>query len=406
MKFSDLIESIACKFGDSALDPRASQICIPVPALSTRYLLQNEGFFLGKIVHLVGEEASFKSTFALELARWHLNALGYGIIFETETRPVHDIQKAILKDEDRYWCFSCTSLDQWQLGILQAIKTFNESSEHYPLCIVVDSLLGCNAEDTIKRHEEEGALSARFSTESRAIADFLRSNVNKLLGTLITLCFVNHKKVRQAAGAYWAAPPVVTSLGGSEPRFYASYEFLLSRASESRTSINSLYNHEVSFRVQKNTFGIQDFELRCPIKFITKDGCLVDVEFDWHTATINLLTTDRAVRPPFSAAVKKRIREICDIQARSAGSKGTYYYCDQLGVPSSEAMPAHELGLLIEQNPEILSELYSVLNIRRRYMYNPQISLEENRKASVEFEKTYTADITNCETCSQEETSD
>jgi hypothetical protein len=62
--------------------------------------------------------------------------------------------------------------------------------------------------------------------------------------------------------------------------------------------------------------------------------------------------------------------------------------------------------LLIEQNPEILSELYSVLNIRRRYMYNPQISMEENRKASVEFEKTYTAEVTNCETGSQEETSD
>lgn len=389
MEFSELVSSLACKFGDSVLDPRASNVCIPVPALSTRYLLQNEGFFLGKIVHLLGEEASFKSTFALELMRWHLAAFGYGVIFETETRPIQDVQRAILKDESKYWCFSCTSLDQWQSGILHAIKTFNESKDPVPLCIIVDSLLGCNSEDTIKRHEEEGALSARFSVESRAIADFLRSNANKLLGTLITLCFVNHKKVRQAAGAYWAAPPVVTSLGGSEPKFYASYEFLLSRISESKTSINSLYQHEINFRVQKNTFGIQDFDFRCPIKFINKDGCLVDVDFDWYTASVNLLTSDRAIRPAFSASVKKQIREICDIQAKSAGPRGTYYYCDQLGVPASSAMPARELGMVLEQNEEILHALYSVLNIRRRYMYNKDLSLSENRRLASEFDKAY-----------------
>jgi len=393
MKFSEIVSSIAGKLGDSLLDPRASNVCIPVPALSTRYLLQNEGLFLGKIIHLIGEEASFKSTFALEVMRWHLAAAGYGIIFETETRPVSDVQQAVLKDTSRYWCISCSSLDQWQLGILHAIKCFNESDEHAPLCIIVDSLLGCNSEDTIKKHEEEGSLSARFSVESRAIADFLRSNANKLLGTLITLCFVNHKKVRQAAGAYWAAPPIITSLGGSEPKFYASYEFLLSRSSDTRTSINSLYQHEVTFRVQKNTFGIQDFELRCPIRFITKDGCLVDVDFDWYTATVNLLTTDRAVRPAFSAAVKRQIREICDIQSRSAGPKGTYYYCEQLGIPASDAVPSRELGMLIEQRPDILEALYSVLNIRRRYMYNPELSLEENRKRSVEFEKNYTTNV-------------
>lgn len=388
MDFSEIVNNVTSKLGKTEIDYKVAGICIPVPAFSTRLLLQNEGFFLGKIIHIVGEESSFKSTFALEIARWHLLSGGGSIIFETESRPVVDVQRAILVNEDKYACIPCSSLDEWQQGILYVINQYKEDQDKKPLCMIVDSVLGCNAQDTINKQESAGSAGPRYATESRTIADYLRSHTNKLFSSLMTLAIVNHRKTRPS-GNFWNPQPVKSSLGGSEIRFYSSYEFELSRQGETRNSLNSLYQHEVTFKVLKNTFGIQDFSLKCPIRFVRQGANLVSVDFDWYSASVNILTNDRFFNPPLSQANKKLVKEICDIQAKSAGPRGTYFWCQQLGVSKDNAMPAQELGKILEEHKDILDELYNIFGIRKRYLYNPELTYEENLNNSYAFEKNY-----------------
>lgn len=388
MNFSEIVNNVISKLGKTEIDSKIAGICIPVPAFSTRVLLQNEGFFLGKVIHIVGEESSFKSTFSLEIARWHLLSEGGAVIFETESRPVVDVQRAALSDENRYACISCSSLDEWQSGILYIIKEYQADSGKKPLCMIVDSVLGCNTQDTIRKQESEGASGPRYATESRTIADYLRSHTNKLFSSLMTLVLVNHRKMRPS-GNFWSPQPVKSSLGGSEIRFYSSYEFELSRQGDPKNSLNSLYQHEVTFKVLKNTFGIQDFILRCPVRFVKQGATLVSVEFDWYTASINILTSDRFFNPPLSQANKKLIKEVCDIQAKSAGPRGTYFWCPQLGVSKENAVPPKELGRILEEHKDILDVLYDVFGIRRRYLYNPSLTFEENLNNSYLFEKNY-----------------
>jgi hypothetical protein len=68
-----------------------------------------------------------------------------------------------------------------------------------------------------------------------------------------------------------------------------------------------------------------------------------------------------------------RLKEVCDVHEKKGGSKGTLYWSNRLGVTSSDAMPAHDLGMLLEQSPNVLAELYPVLGIQRRPFFKPGV---------------------------------
>ena len=96
----------------------------------------------------------------------------------------------------------------------------------------------------------------------------------------------------------------------------------------------------------------------------------LQTEYDWPGATVRMLLCDGMTKTT-AAILEPRIKSVIDIHEKAGGAKGKLYWSDRLDVPSAEAMPISDLGRLIEANPELLIELYKVLNIQRRPMYVP-----------------------------------
>jgi hypothetical protein len=87
---------------------------LPVPSLLMRYLMQNEGFPLSRFYQIVGEEASYKSTFAIEILRCHRMCNGIGLLLEAETKPTPDLRNSVLNWDTRACKVeNCRTMDEW-----------------------------------------------------------------------------------------------------------------------------------------------------------------------------------------------------------------------------------------------------------------------------------------------------
>src|SRR3954467_15662370 len=81
--FDDLLEAITDDAkthypGQVFTGGEAAQrvMCLRVPALSVRYLLQQEGYPLERFTQIVGPRASGKSSLGYEIIYWHAVAMG------------------------------------------------------------------------------------------------------------------------------------------------------------------------------------------------------------------------------------------------------------------------------------------------------------------------------------------
>lgn len=385
MDIGEIFQSVADKFGKAIIDPNVSIMCLPLPSLSARILFQNEGFILGKLVHIVGEEASFKSTFSVEIARWHILQNGFAATLHTESRPNNEIIAGVLgaNNTDKHHMFVCDTLEEWQALLLSITKEVKEKySELTPLCITVDSVLGCNAAATNKDIEKVGYATTRFAVEARSVADYLRTYARLLYGTPFTVCLINHRKFR--AGGYMGQV-IKTSLGGNEIRYYASFQIELAISSQ-RQVLGPLTRFDITATIEKNTYGQPNISLVIPVEIRNEPEGII-VHFNWAAATARLLSKFDNIRTRPTDATIKKIREICDVNERSGGSKGTLYYSKTLDIPNTSAVTAQELNQILEDRLDILDELYKVLGIRKRYIYNPELSFSENLRLATEFEK-------------------
>ncbi|GIW58958.1 MAG: hypothetical protein KatS3mg087_0024 [Patescibacteria group bacterium] len=382
MDIKKIVESIAAKkrIGGVSIAP----VCLKLPSLSLRFLFQQEGYPLGKIVHLVGEEASFKTTFSAEIVRWHVVHGGVGVSLHTEGRPNTDILDGVLGEfKDKHTLEVCDNLEEWESYLIEFAKHLeSKDTNPVPFCAVIDSVLGSAASSFITDVEKSGFASSRFATEARLIADFLRVFTRKIVKLPMTICLINHRKLRPSGLPY--GPPIKTSLGGNEIRYYTSFELELRKSLES-DSIGDTTTYEVTITTCKNTYGRPDISLKVPVIL---SGNPPEVKFDWHAATAKMLQAFSNVKPVPTRSVLNRIQEICRVEVRRAGPYGDRFYCEQIGIKSENAVPGTEFGMVLEEHPNILRELYPLLGIARRYIYNEKLSWEENLNAASEFELT------------------
>jgi hypothetical protein len=95
--------------------------------------------------------------------------------------------------------------------------------------------------------------------------------------------------------------------------------------------------------------------------------------FEWWAASVALIVEGLGMSKADATRAIPRMQEACDIKAVSAGALGKHYYSKRLGVSKSDAIPAHDLGMLLEQRPDVLADLYEVTGIQRRPFFKPGI---------------------------------
>ena len=336
---------------------------IDIPYFFPKLLFRIKRLPLGKIFHIIGEQASLKSTFAAEVARWHLMAGGSAFFIDTEGKDARHIYKKLLKDIDQnsYRVMNVKYLEDWLKIIGYAVIRMEEAKEKghkiNPTVFVIDSVLGANSIQTLmEMKSRDNYCMDRFSKEAKYISDTLRTLVSRLSKLPITLIFVNHKKLRIGHNMV----PIKATLGGSEIKFYSSFELDLSK-SKGEIYLDGTSEYMLTISVEKNSFGPEKIAISVPVTF-DREG----VKFEWYVALVEWLTTLSSdfVRAKRSNDIDQGIRSIFDISVRSGGRRGKLYYCDSIGITSDKAMPPDELGKLIEEeHKDRLAALERILSI-------------------------------------------
>jgi len=359
---------------------------LPVPAFSMRYLIQNEGLPLSCMYQAVGPEASYKSTFAMEVVRWHRLCGGRGLLCEAETKPTSELRNSVLNwDLKAVDIEDCETFEDWQRKLTRYTVGLQKRMEKagtrdIPWCAVVDSLTGKASEHTLKNIQKVGHANLHFPVEARQMADYMRAYPQMLLGWPFTFVGVNHMKInRNPDGTVDYNIP-----GGWALKFQCSAIFEL----EKMGGIKEFNNYKaatIRFSMLKNSYGADDSKIKVRFKTWLQedapDTFRLHSRFEWWEASILFIATGNGLSAAKAQRLVPKMKEACDIHEKSGGSRGKLYWSNALGVPSSEAMPPHDLGMILETKPDVLKDLYNVTGIQRRQFFRPGVDFLAQQEA-------------------------
>jgi RecA/RadA recombinase len=357
---------------------------LPVPAISCRIIMQNEGLPLSRCYQLVGPAGSYKSTMAAEWARWHRICGGGGFLKEAETKPTPDLRNSVVNwDVKAIRVADCDTVDEWQLKTMKDTQFLQKRLEQkdmpgrtVPFCMIVDSLTGKPSERTRKKILEDGHASPHFAIEAQMISDWLKTYPGVIRDWPFTFVGVNHLKVHRDAltGEIDYQVP-----GGQALKFHCAAIIELNRLGK----IKEYANYKaatVSMRTIKNSYGTDDARICVRFKTWLQEDAegvhRLHSRFEWWEASILYLCDGYGISDAKSKPLLPKINEVCDFHSKSGGSVGKLYWSKRLGVTSDDALPPHDLGLELERHPDVLADLYPILGIQRRPFFEPGVCFQ------------------------------
>lgn len=393
-------------------------ICLPVPSLAIRYLLQQEGWPLGRFSMLVGEHESCKSSLSYEIARWHRLQKGKTTYLDTENKPSPELMWSIVGYDMRAIAYhKAKTLDEWQTALTQWIAQLKGQMDGVgdkkgfgriaPYLFVVDSLTAALADKTHTNIADEGHTKKRFADEASSLTDYIKFVTKELDGWPFSMVGVNHLKPGQTPTGI----PTRNIGGGRGLRFHQATEIEMRR----KSSINPTTKGgsatrlvdgrrmeiiEIQMAVTKNSNAPHrhlDVEMLWYTDFDNPiSRVVVDAEagtqrtvtinpqftyFDWDSAAIDILLDlqkDRGNR------ASKLLGDLFRIEG---GDDRRYCWCKDLGVTEKSKVSWAELGKVLEErlaaDQSLVDALYPILGIRRRPMYRPGLDYRDLMASSV-----------------------
>ena len=356
---------------------------LPVPALSTRVLFQNEGFPLARVYGFAGLQASYKSTFLAEVMRWHRLCGGKGILMEAESKPTPELRNAILNyDANAVRVEDCHSLEDWQqkttfftMDIQKRFSMSGMPGRTVPICIGVDSLMGKASRETVKKIKERGHASRRFAIEAGSVSDYMKAYPQMMQEWPFTFIGISHYKPSFDD----IGNPVVNIPGGYAMKFHASVILLLDRVGSVKQKANCKVQ-TIKIHPYKNSYGAEDMRINVDISFWNQNVEGVDRlygRWEWWDATTRMLNEGWGWTKTKSEYLLPKIKEVIDIHEKSMGNKGKGYWSNRLSIPSSNPISGHDFGYALEHHPEVLAELYPILGVNRRPFFQPGVDFQQ-----------------------------
>lgn len=398
--FNEIVENAEAYFGEGGIylakDSERRIVGLTLPSLAAKYLFQSTIFTLSRMTQLVGEQASFKSTFLYEIMRWHRAYGGRTVLLEAETKDSPEIRAAIMNyDEQAVIHRPCADMESWQEGMVYFIDKFQRAflgtssnpgpGRVAPICIGVDSLMGKACRETQKKVQKSGHAERGYALEANLISIFMKCMPQTIADWPFSIIGVNHRKPAVTPQGL----PTGKVAGGMSLKFQETYELRLTKVKSFEKANYS--GSTVQIRTDKNSLGPDRKKIDVDIIFWNdydqERGLRQHALWDWYGASIKLLYSFKK-----QAGLFNRIMEICDIRE---GKKPGTAWSKSLGVPSDDPQPIREVGKLLEGRSDILSSLYPILGIRERMPFSPGIDYLDQMKQSSDISRIREATLEN-----------
>ncbi len=355
---------------------------VPVPSIALQYLINANGWPLGRNTSSAGEAKTGKSTFAYQLAAWFLEAGGIANVIDTEGKPACDSLESVVRAVDlpresleaRCRITGATTVEQWQSVVMNHFKrlkeTFNSPADcKLPSLLALDTLAGVNSQAGSDELVENGggvAMSRIGQLNAKANYQFFREgskmSLDEKTGERWPTLF-HYVNQEQARGDGF--PGKVRS-GGVSQDYYTSLDLVFKRGG------TSSYNQAkakapqcgkvgsiITIGVRFSTMGPdnKDHVISVPalVEYYEDDdgqkrSCVL---FDWGAADTHFLSQNY-----------KKVKDVFDMETKYVRGHGEYAKSTTLGV--DDFIPAREFGLLLQSNKEVMKILRNELGIPER----------------------------------------
>lgn len=358
-------------------------VAIPAPSLAVRYLLGFEGFPLSCLVQLVGQKSSFKSTLSLEIGRWHNIQDGHTLYVDTEGGSSH-LVNSILKDNVTYQ--SVSVMEEWMVFLhhmLTSIRAAQEKEKSwFPVCFIIDSVSGSASRVTSETSVEQNFEGMLYPVEPRKLTTFFKQKTALLNKNPYTIVITNHVKQVIESGFGRRGPEEYVP-GGKHLTYVCNIQLRVQKR-----QAGTLVTHkgkrkirsELRISTDYNRLANEGRSILVPIyySYSSPDNpdAPYEVEFDWYAATTFLLALEEPPVISRDERWQKEIKKAIQVERKSAGSRGIYYYSPTLGQTAEDAADATTFGEYVENHPDVKQLLYPTLQIAPAYFFKPNESYE------------------------------
>lgn len=264
-----------------------------------------------------------------------------------------------------------------------------------PICLGVDSLSAVLIERFMDEMLDEGAPDLNHPLGAKLLSDFFKVGPKSLTLYPITFMAVSHLRHKQASPQTPHIQERVTT-GGKAPRFQMTTEIEMKRLNKgqeaySHDKYGEIFYIPLSMLIRKNSLAPHEFlNVKMGWYFDPDDIDPLTGEkrqksfFDWHSATIELLMDCAKAGTSgkgFSAGRAGGIRDLIDLHG---DSNRRLLWSKALEIGEKEKVNYFEAGQILEAKiqaePEFRNQLYELMGIRQRRMFQPGVDLREQIK--------------------------
>jgi RecA/RadA recombinase len=377
------IDQARTKFGHRAVMAGSELdnlvICIPCPALAFEYLIAQDGFPLGLIIHLNGPPGSGKSSLTFEFIRWFRAAGGTGFYTDNETKMSPDLPDSIIgwdTWEAGFGTFRSESVEEWQDMLTASVQNVQKSLQGtkedpgpgrtIPFLWAIDTIMSKAAyESQEKVWKEDGHAGRAFPVEAMSITKYMRTIPQKLDGWPFALLLNNQLKL----GKDDKGRETTSTAGGQGVNFQESWNLEIRKSKKKSIQCADWEADQFRISCTKNSFGATWRQMECrKLWWEEQDeetGQWRQVtRFDWDWATIKMLSTlqGRAKSKLADAGFHIATPKVSDVQ-NTAWSKN-------LGMTQKDAVFPEaswaNVGRMIAEDESLMNLIRDALGIKRR----------------------------------------
>jgi hypothetical protein len=381
-------------------------VCLPVPAFSVRYLLQQEGWPLGRFCRIVGEQESCKSSIGFEIMRWHGRIPGGGgILIPTEPKDSPELFRSIVGyDHPRMWWHDkCKTVEEWNAAASDWIKNLKKAMDgtagdpgpgrKAPVCEMVDSLTANLTEAEYKVLFDEGASDRHYAGCAMLLKDFVMYITQEIDDYPFTFLGVNHMKLAtEKVGMF---TKTIRNIGGGKTMPFFETMQLQMRRKSAPTPGKEIYRAqedecgiELEIGIYKNSLAphavidvdmlwFTDYDDRDPAGHFRQK-----TYFDWQTSSIEILAD--LLKGEGKRA--RRLREVIDLTVDKDTRK---VWSPTLGIQQRAKVKFREAGAILEEklaaSQEFRDALYAETGIRRRYLFKAHMDYRDQIEEAVKL---------------------